>query len=47
MQAALAAQHDEMLAAALARDGAGVEQVLDAHIAMTGEAVGAALARLV
>jgi DNA-binding GntR family transcriptional regulator len=47
VQAALAAQHDEMLAAALARDGAGVERVLDAHVAMTGEAVGAALARLV
>jgi GntR family carbon starvation induced transcriptional regulator len=47
VQAALATQHGEMLDAALARDGAGVERVLDAHIAMTGDAVAAALVRLV
>jgi DNA-binding GntR family transcriptional regulator len=47
VQAALAAQHDAMLSAALARDGAGVERLLDTHIAMTGDAVGDALKRLV
>jgi DNA-binding GntR family transcriptional regulator len=47
VQAALAEQHDAMLSAALARDGAKVEELLDAHIAMTGEAVGEALKRLV
>ena len=47
VQAALAAQHDWLLSAALARDGAEVERLLDAHVAMTGEAVGEALKRLV
>lgn len=47
VQAALAAQHDAMRDAALARDGAEVARLLDQHIAMTGEAVGAALHRLV
>ncbi len=47
VQAALAAQHDEMLSAALARNGAEVERLLDTHVAMTGDAVGEALKRLV
>ncbi|MCC5974914.1 MAG: GntR family transcriptional regulator [Rubellimicrobium sp.] len=46
-QRALAAQHDRMLDAALARDGAACAAVLADHIALTGAAVGRELARLV
>ncbi len=45
-QTALAAQHDRMLDAALARDGAACAALLADHIALTGTAVGRELARL-
>jgi GntR family carbon starvation induced transcriptional regulator len=47
VQAALAAQHDAILAAALDRDGPAAKALLDHHIAMTGAAVAEELVRLI
>ncbi|MGR3803399.1 GntR family transcriptional regulator [Marinibacterium profundimaris] len=46
VQEVLAGQHDEMLEAALAREGWKAREVLDAHIQMTCDAVGEALKRI-
>ncbi|MBC7156334.1 MAG: GntR family transcriptional regulator [Rhodobacteraceae bacterium] len=47
VQSTLAGHHDALLDAAIRRDGALCEEILDRHIAMTGEAVAAELARIV
>lgn len=46
LQAQLARHHDALLDAAINRDPAECERILDAHVAMTGDAVATALARI-
>lgn len=46
VQEVLAAQHDAMLEAAMAREGWKAREILDAHVQLTGEAVGEALERI-
>lgn len=46
-QATLASHHDEILEAALARRAARAREILDAHVALTGASVAAALERVI